>query len=220
MLLAEELVLLCMDDDTGQCLLPVEAARQGVATALIFELALDGALRRDDDRLVRAGKPSRDDEVLTLALDRVDGHTLTTAVDDLAQEELLQAMLVRLVSRGVLHDAEIWSPGVHLPRDPFPETVLRGRIENVLVRRRHPTEREAALVTLLDELHLIPLALASVDSPQVRQRATQVANNARTFAEDRVPTTLRERGRSRKERNWWDGLDILDVLTAPLRLFD
>lgn len=172
MLLAEEFVLLSMDDETGQCLLPESTARKGVATALALELLLRRAVRVRHQVVQRVATTSTGDPLLDRAAVRVDKVVNTAAVRELSEADLLPNLLTRLVDRGVLHDAEIWSPGVHLPRDERPEHEVRRRMHAVLVDRHRPTKHDAALIALLEHLRVTSLLLPWVaEDPVVAQRA-------------------------------------------------
>ncbi|WP_114907747.1 GOLPH3/VPS74 family protein [Ornithinimicrobium murale] len=227
LLLAEELVLLCMDDETGQCELAPREASRGVALALVFELSLRGALTLQNDRLTQQ-QAGTDDPLLDLAAESARNLTPTAAVDALAAEDLLQATLVRLVSRGALHDADVFSPGVHLPKDPHPETAVRQRLREVLAQGRGADEQEAALVALLHHLEMATAVLPDEDAEVVRARAAEVSSRSGPMrdyqGEDgrpRVAPVHRSKNSDLRmtRSSWWDGLDVLDLVANGVRIF-
>lgn len=209
MLLAEELVLLCMDDETGRCLLPEPDATQGVARALVFELALRDTVRSVGNRLERDKKITIRDELLALACERVDGYRVEDAIQRLAAEDLLAALLARLVARGILHDAEVFAPGRHLPREPQHEARVRERLELVLVRDQDPSEHDATLIALLEPLTLTTQLFPDAEPAALRERAKKIAQRTRP---------LRSGHTSRG--SWWDAMDLLEILAIPLRILN
>lgn len=247
LLLAEEFVLLCTDDETGECGLDPREASRGVALALVFELSVRGAFTLRDGRLAPQG-PGPDDPLLELTSESARNLTPTAAVEKLASEELLEATLVRLVSRGVLHDADVFAPGVHLPKDPHPEATVRQRLREVLAQGRGADEHEAALVALLHHLEIVTAVLPDEDAEVVRERAAEVAARSGPMRDHRggarrarvtpsggrqpqaAPSTTcgapaQPEGRSddsaqpRKRSSWWDGLDVLELVVGGIRIF-
>lgn len=225
LLLAEELVLLCMDDKTGQCEVEPREAGQGVALALIFELSLAGALTLEQGKLAAGDQGPASDQLLNLTAESAVGLTPTAAVDKLAAEDLLQAILVRLVSRGVLHDADVWSPGIHLPKDPHPEAAVRQRLRELLAHGRGANEHEAALVALLHHLEIVATVLPDEDAAVVRARAVEVSSRSapmRDYHGGDSSALQREPGsreRTSSRSSWWDGLDVLELVVGGLRIF-
>ncbi|NLG22383.1 MAG: GPP34 family phosphoprotein [Actinomycetales bacterium] len=204
LLLAEELVLLCMDDDTGHCGVPPQDAARGVALALVFELTLRGFLAVEREKLAPQRTTSTGDPLLDLAAQHATALTPTAAVDKLAAEDLLQATLVRLVSRGVLKDAEVWAPGVHLPNDPHPEAAVRDRLRKVLAQAQDPTDHDAALVALLHHLDITTRVLPDEPADVVRTRAENVAARSRPMRD------YQQQGSSKKSR--WMSRDLMELL--------
>ena len=227
LLLAEELVLLCMDDETGHCEVPPRDASRGVALALVFELSLRGALTLRDGALARGHLPEAGDPLLDLAAQGATGLTPTAAVERLSAEDLLQATLVRLVSRGVLHDADVFAPGVHLPKDPHPEAAVRQRLHEVLAQGRGASEHEAALVALLHHLDIVTRVLPEDPADVIRARAAEVASRSGPMR-DYAGGALSSRpaappGASRDEKpsrsSWWEAMDVVDLVVSGLRIF-
>lgn len=233
LLLAEELVLLCMDDETGQCEVPSRDAGRGVALALVFELSLRGALTLRAGTLVRGQLPEAGDPLLDLAAQGATGLTPTAAVERLSAEDLLQATLVRLVSRGVLHDADVFTPGVHLPRDPHPEAAVRERLHEVLAQGRGATEHEAALVALLHHLDIVTRVLPQDPAEVVLARAEEVSSRSGPMrdyaggppstrtASPSKPAAPSDAPREEKpsRSSWWEALDVVDLVVSGLRIF-
>lgn len=213
LLLAEELVLLCMDDETGHCEVAPGTMRRGVALALVFELSLQGVLAVENGKFTQRGEPLAD-EVLRLAAEGAAGATPTSAVRRLADDDPLTAMLARLVTRGVLHDAEVWSPGVHLPKEPHREAAVRDRLHAVLVAGGEPSEHDTALIALLHHLGIVTRVLPSSEPKELTTRAEEIATQSRPLQD------YEGRQTSSKSRRWWDATDVLDVVVHALNIFN
>lgn len=188
LLLAEELVLLCLDDETGQALLPQDAVAEGVASALVFDLSLRGTLKRSGKRLERNTRVTIRDDVLSNAADRVDGLSVDDAIQSLTEAGTLTVLLHRLHSAGAIQDTDLWTPGLNWSSGPRADARVRARLEDILVRDAEPTEREAVLVSLLEQLGLTARALPRADQARVLSRAAEVAGSARPLR-NRPPTT-------------------------------
>lgn len=212
LLLAEELVLLCMDDETGHCEVPSQDAARGVALALVFELTLQGALSVEGEKLALQRTTSTGDTLLDLAAQHATALTPVAAVEKLAAEDLLQATLTRLVSRGVLKDAEVWSPGVHLPHDPHPEAAVRDRLRQVLTQGQDPGDHDAALVALLHHLDIVTRVLPDEPAEAVTARAETVASRSR-------PMRTYQQERKAARRRWWDAADLMELVAGSLNIF-
>lgn len=189
LLLAEELVLLSLDDESGQCLLPQDVNAETAATALVYELTLRSTLKRSGKRLRRDSAVTVRDDLLAEAADRADGLGVEEAIQSLTRPPMLQAILHRLVAEGALADAEVWVPGTHWPTGDRADAPVRRRVEDILVRDADPTEREAVLVSLLEEHALTARVLPHADQAQLRQRAAVVAGSARPLRNRPATTT-------------------------------
>ncbi|MCK0112044.1 GPP34 family phosphoprotein [Ornithinimicrobium sp. F0845] len=212
LLLAEELVLLCMDDEAGHCEVASDDMARGVALALVFELTLSGALAVEGEKFALQRTTGTGDQLLDLAAQGATALTPVAAVEKLAAEDLLEAILTRLVARGVLRDAEVWAPGVHLPKDPHPEAAVRQRLREVLVEGRDATDHDAALVALLHHLDIVGMAVSEEPTDVTAARAAEVASRSRPMR------SYQDGAQSRK--SWWNGMDLLDLVVQGLNIFN
>ena len=193
MLIAEDLLLLLTDDDTGKL----------VATPAHVDLALGGAVLVD---LTMAGnvdltgpgadKPGRlvvrdptrpGDPVLADALEVVRdraGKKPTSVVGPLGKK-LRDRLYARLVQYGVLRAEQDKVLGL-FPRHTWPtqhaehEAEVRARLEQVLVQGLTPDPRTAALVALLRALRALPKV---VDPRQHGLTKRDLDHRARAIAE-------------------------------------
>lgn len=189
LLLAEELVLLCLDDKTGQALLPHDAVAEAVASALVFDLTLRGTLKRSGKLLKRDTRVTIRDDVLSDAADRVDGLGVDDAIQALTAAGTLTVLLHRLHLAGAIQDTDLWTPGINWPTGPRADAPLRDRLEDILARGAEPTQREAVLVSLLEQLGVTARPLPRADQAVVRARAAEVAKAARPLRNRPATTT-------------------------------
>ena len=193
MLVAEDLLLLLLDDEKGT-LAASSNARPLFGGALLVELALDGLVAVEErpsrwrSAKVRAveGKPAPADPVLAAALAVAaerprSAQDLVNRIGKGVREQLQD----RLVDRGVLQRREGRVLGL-FPHTTWPaldvrhERALRQRLQDVLVTGLDPDPRTGALVALLaavDQAHR-QVDRRGISAGQVRKRAKQVAEGA------------------------------------------
>ncbi len=197
LILAEALLLIATDDDSGKD----ESSwggDPGLAGALLIDLVRGEHLREEDKRLVPQPTPP--------------AHpTLRAAHEVIAADEkrrkpdgwisrlpsrlkpFRERVAEPLVQRGVLEEERRKRLGlfetVRFPTaDPAPERELRAGLHDVLVTGREPTEDEAMLLSLLVALDLVGKAVGKHDRRAAKKRAKDVA--ARTASGDAVKRTV------------------------------
>jgi hypothetical protein len=194
MLLAEDLLLLLLDDVRGSTPAAV-SVDEVLGGALLTELALTGAVEvRDGGGWGRAGRvvptplasdpagPAAD-PVLGPALTRV-GERPRTAQDlvGLLGRGLRPTLIDRLAGRGLIRRQEDRVLGL-FPRTRWPaadvryEAAVRQRLADVLVRGVQPDPRTVALVALLQAVDQVPAVVdhTGMSRREVKQRARLLA---------------------------------------------
>src|SRR3569833_4500546 len=154
--LAEELLLLAYDDQTGKATGSRIGLDLGMAAAVLVDLALAGRIAYVDGFLtVNDPTPTGDpiaDTVLARAAED-EPHTPAQWVQRL-RHRLRTRVLEDLIARGVVRDVDETQMGVvHVHRypttDPQFEAEIRERLTKALTTAEIPDERTAALATLL-----------------------------------------------------------------------
>lgn len=195
MLIAEEFLLLCLDDETGRRSIGGEKIEPALAGALVVELALLEriGITSDDEGLMKrrrititSTKPT-DDPVLDDAvsyLQAKDRAKVQDAISPMAWKPmtkgLRQKLLERLTASGVLTEQHGKALGIFPTTqwptaDPTAETEVRARLRSALVDGLTPTERTVALIGLLYVTGHVNRALPGEDKKLVRQRAKTLA---------------------------------------------
>jgi hypothetical protein len=182
MLLAEEFALLTVDEVSGKKTLTGEYYGPALGVALLVELALmervsvapASAGRRERGRVtVTSTKPTDDPELdaVLQVVEQQEGVKIGSLVSDLGGKRritkgLHERLLGRLVAAGVL--AESRSDVLGMRRwptlDPGPDEEIRRRLHACLVGDDQPTERTAALVSLLQATDVLLKVVRPADS--------------------------------------------------------
>ena len=161
--IAEEIVLLALDDETGKpsTRLPVHSLRNAVSGALLMDLAFENRIDTDLHRLIvidaaPLGEPVLDDVLAQIASDeeeRGTGHWVHLIAGE--YEALQPQLLDRLVARGILSQREgrlSWLHGVRCypTVDDRPQRDVKQRITDTLVSEVIPHPRDIAIICLAD----------------------------------------------------------------------
>jgi hypothetical protein len=184
--LAEELLLLAYDDQTGKATGSRIGLDLGMAAAVLVDLALKGRISYVNGNLTvidstPVGDPIEDAVLAKAAAD--DPHTPAQWLQRL-RHGLRTRVLEDLVSRGVVRDVdETQLEYIHVHRypttDPAFEAEIRKRLAEALITSELPDERTCALATLLTAIRMEPaLRLPPAEAAQAHERLQQIANGA------------------------------------------
>ena len=184
--LAEELLLLAYDDQTGKATGSRIGLDLGMSAAVMVDLALagrvayvDGYLKVLDPRPI--GEPIADAVLARAAED--EPHTPAQWLQRL-RHRLRIRVLEDLVARGVVQDIDETQMGViHVHRYPTTdhayETEIRRRLAEALITESICDERTAALATLLSACRMEPaLRLPAEQAVRAHERLEQIAAGA------------------------------------------
>ncbi|MCO8272425.1 GPP34 family phosphoprotein [Actinoplanes sp. TRM 88003] len=184
--LAEELLLLAYDDQTGKATGSRIGLDLGMAAGVLVDLALAGRIAYVDGYLkVIDPTPTGEsiaDAVLAKAADD-EPHTPAQWLQRL-RHRLRARVLEDLVARGVIQDIDETQMGViHVHRypttDPAFEAEIRDRLAKALTTGALCDERTAALATLLVSCRMEPaLRLPAEDVQRAHERLEQIASGA------------------------------------------
>jgi hypothetical protein len=181
--LAEELLLLAYDDETGKATGSQIGLDLGMAAAVLIELALAGRVAMDGNELVARdatpiGEPIADAVLAKMAADTP--HTPASWVQRL-RHRLRERVLVDLCERGVMRDVdETAMEFIHVHRypavDKSVELDVRARLTEALAGETPPDERTAALATLLAAVRMEPvLGLSGEEARAAHVRLAEIA---------------------------------------------
>jgi hypothetical protein len=206
MLVAEDLLLLVTDDDSGRLSAPSEQVDVGLGGANLLELTLMGRvdLTREGEesrpgRIVVTDPSSTGDPVLDAALETLEAHRgkkPSTVLKPLAKH-LRRTLYERLAANGVVRAEEGRILGV-FPTHRWPaldaghESEVRRLLTQALVQGATPDARTAALVALLHALDcehkVVDPRAHGLSKRQLRARAREIAEGS--WASDAVRTAI------------------------------
>jgi hypothetical protein len=188
MLLAEDLLLLLTDDETGRLLVSGSYLDAALGGAQLIELSLSGRVDIDDRKRLRVlALSTPDDELLARALEvvrRREGKKPSSVIGELGKR-LRGELYDRLTAAGILRAEQGRILGL-FPTHRWPsasadhETAVRCAITSALVQGLTPDPRDAALVSLL---HALRATHKVVDPKEHGLRRRDLDRRAKELAE-------------------------------------
>lgn len=195
MLLAEELLLFCLDPETGRRTVAKTKLEPGLAGALVAELVLAERVGVDPGTLGRwrasrvrvVSEEPTDDVELDRALAAIVGAEGRKVKDLLGRPSrqrlgkgLLDRLLVRLAGATVLAEQRDYALGlvprtVWPVRDPSRLAPTRARLTAALEGGETPSERTTALIGLLRVMGHLAQVVPAADRRAVRARAAELS---------------------------------------------
>jgi hypothetical protein len=187
--LAEELLLLAMNEEKGTVLLRASTALPyGLAGALLIELIETGLLRLEGKKLVAAPTGSARVELLDEVLAKVRAskriHTLKHWVGQLGRSggKIKKKLLTRLVEKRILNREErrflwIFPTQTYPEADSRPEYTIRRRIYSGILRGGERDERLAALISLAYACDLVGLMFEKGERREAKKRAKEISKS-------------------------------------------
>lgn len=186
-LIAEDLLLLLLNDQTGKALVDSTSLDRVLAGGLLVELALTGQIApAAEGEAVKKGRlvvrdAATSDEMLDRTLTRLATKPVKPerAVEQLTKG-LRKELLTRLAGAGLLREQRGRALGI-FPTTSWPaidvthETQLRAELTEVLEADRPPSERTAALVSLLAAVDAAAKVIGATDKRAVKRRAKELA---------------------------------------------
>jgi hypothetical protein len=184
--LAEELLLLAYDDQTGKATGSRIGLDLGMAAAVMVDLALAGRVAYVEGYLKVIDPTPVADPIAAAVLAKAAADQPHTPAQWLQRlrHGLRNRVLADLVERGVVRDVdETQLEYIHVHRypttDPAVEAEIRKRLSAALIGDEVPDERTAALATLLVATRMEPaLRLPPEEAVQAHQRLEDIASGA------------------------------------------
>ncbi|GGM62840.1 hypothetical protein GCM10011608_55120 [Micromonospora sonchi] len=183
--LAEELLLLAYDDETGKSTMPRISLDLGMAAAVLIELALAERIAYADGTLTAVdatptGEPVTDDVLARIAAD--PPHSPSNWVQRL-RHGLRDSILGELRDQGVVREVEETELGfIHVHRYPALDPSVKADTHQRLVSAltgAAPDERTAALATLVVVLRMeSTLGATDEAAERARRRLSEIASGA------------------------------------------
>jgi len=195
--LADELLLLAYDDETGRCAVPLIALDLGMAAAVLIDLVLhsrvevvDGAIVPTDLR--PTGHPVVDEILVRIGAERPQPAAFWL---QRLRHNLRRHVLDGLIAQGMVRDQDDTGWDVlrvhHYPAaDPTVEREARRRLTAALTGDSVPDERTAALAALVAAARMVTtLGLTGDGVAEAHQRLAEIARQAGFAAHAAVQTS-------------------------------
>jgi hypothetical protein len=184
MLLAEELLLLLLDDEKGTAPSMIIGRDEALAGALLLDLLEAERLEEREGKLVPVGLPPAAPALAAAfaALRADDPRRPRQWVSRLPRrvKPIIATIAEPLVARGVLDEQRhkllgLFSSTRYPELDPGPEQELRARLRRVLVDGSEPDAHTASLLALLVPLDRVKLLVERGERRAAKDRAKAVA---------------------------------------------
>lgn len=191
--LAEEYLLLALDDASGRPLLSSQTLQLALAGASVAELTLRGALDVSDGadggrkgRFRTTGRATPSDPHQREVLELVQGRKPKDAIQKIGQggfaKRQREALQESLAARGVLRAEQVKILGLFpsttwRAHDPEPEAAVRRRVLAALTGSATPDEWTAAMVSLLLATDLTRKVFPDQDRRALKRRAKQISES-------------------------------------------
>ena len=184
---SEEIMLLLLDDGDGTFVdLPVQSLEFALAGSVLMDLALEGRIDTDPERLFVVDREPIDDDLLEPTLRRIVNSMVTYNTRDWIQQitphagEIRERSLARLVERGILREEQgrfLWV--FHTRRYPVIDNQtlreVKLRIMEVLFTDQIPDARDVILIALADVCGIFASLLSSRELKTVTPRIRQIS---------------------------------------------
>lgn len=179
--LPDELLLLAMDDETGK--LHGSSLDVGLVGAVLVDLALRRRISVEDGRVTVLDPAPTGDAVLDRVLATVAASSAERSAKHwvgTAQAGVRDAVVARLVAAGALQEDTRRVLGLfrvtrHPEGDPGPESRVRARLDDAVLRGVDPDERTAALASLVGVTGLRAVVFEGADRRATEARLKELA---------------------------------------------
>jgi hypothetical protein len=176
--LAEELLLVAYTSK-GRPMADETSLSAALAGAAVMDLVLTGGLRLTGGRLAMTASPPSDRRLAALAV-MADGRSPKHAIIKISGGVLRDAMLYDLVAAGAFTVAPgrllgvfpttLWTPVGNAP--------VMARLRMVVLDRRAPDPRTAALVSLLQTVNVLPKLFPEAGRRAIGQRGREISTGS------------------------------------------
>jgi hypothetical protein len=183
--LAEELLLLALDDEKG-VIVHKTPLKYAIVGAILMDLALANRIDTDVENLTVVDVQKTGDDILDEALQRIAASHETKTIGywlvNLSRDsrELEERLLERLIEKGILKKEEhkiLWV--FHQRRYPVQEDSeereVKSRIRSIVLSEELPDPRDVVLVSLIRSCYLIDEVFTPEELDRVQDRIEQIA---------------------------------------------
>ncbi len=184
--LAEDIILLLLDDDTGKLAsIDLMTLNYAMAGAVLMDLALRNKIDNDLESLIVADSTPTGLQMLDTYLDKISSENKENNtrywLTELSNygEDIVDSALNMLVEKKILKTEEkkiLWVIGtrVYPMIDDKEEKEVKRRIIDLLMSDELPTPQDVVLVSLMDTCSLFTMILSSKEVEKLSSRIEQI----------------------------------------------
>ncbi len=184
--LAEDIILLLLDDDTGKLAsIDLMTLNYAMAGAVLMDLALRNKIDNDLESLIVADSTPTGLQMLDTYLDKISSENKENNtrywLTELSNygEDIVDSALNMLVEKKILKTEEkkiLWVIGtrVYPMIDDKEEKEVKRRIIDLLMSDEIPTPQDVVLVSLMDTCSLFTTILSSKEVDRLSSRIEQI----------------------------------------------
>jgi hypothetical protein len=184
--LAEDIILLLLDDDTGKLAsIDLMTLNYAMAGAVLMDLALRNKIDNDLESLIVADSTPTGLQMLDTYLDKISSENKENNtrywLTELSNygEDIVDSALNMLVEKKILKTEEkkiLWVIGtrVYPMIDDKEEKEVKRRIIDLLMSDEIPTPQDVVLVSLMDTCSLFTTILSSKEVERLSSRIEQI----------------------------------------------
>lgn len=186
--LAEELILLALDDERGTLNpLPLFSLDVALGAAILMELMLHGRIDSDTEKVFVLSPEPTGDDLLDSALSQIvadpEARSTEAWISRLGAvgSDLSNRVIARLVTRGVLRSEEkrllwVFKTRVYPPSSGIEEREVKARVMALLYSDDLPESRDALLIGLLRATTMFRLLLGEREVESLQARIDRLAD--------------------------------------------
>jgi hypothetical protein len=179
--LAEDLLLLLLDDDSGRLITNGISADHALAGAVLMDLIAAGRVAEEGGKLHVMDTSSLDEPVLEASLERLveKAPSKPQRAIEVLTKNVRENVLTALAKRGLIRQDKDRVLGL-FPRKTWPavdsahEDAVRAELTAALVGGEQPSERTGTLISLLHAIGVVPKVVEG-DKKVLKARAKEIS---------------------------------------------
>ncbi|WP_174612741.1 GOLPH3/VPS74 family protein [Virgibacillus ihumii] len=187
--IAEELLLLAMDDEKGTVIFSAsDSLNYGLAGAILAELTILERIELNDKKVVVINEEKTGVTFLDSVLTEIKQSDKSKKVDDWINRinskmgQLRQDMIQLLVEKGILKEEEkkilwIFNQSTYPTDQKIPEQEIRNRVHASLFGDKKPNARTAMLLSLIKSCNLVDEVFSKAEKKEATKRMDNIIKN-------------------------------------------
>lgn len=163
--LIEDFLLISLDDEKGRFILDTTYVDNGLAGAVMLELALNGKIELRDNRIHLINSDPLGNLILDQAMQAINNEKKDRKVSfwigalNANASNIKHVTLKNLTEKGIISKQEgktlwVFSYNKYPTKDALPENEVRSRLNNIVLDKMEPTPKCLMLLNLIDVCEL------------------------------------------------------------------